>query len=161
IWQDDLDANPEDLPELERILSALPSLEALRAELQPQLLKLGVNPGGPAASIQQTPSAKGVKPAPWTSLYDWAKDPVATRFQLSEREQQLEERIYNKLQEEMLQGLYSGAGRDFESLGLGWLCLASDSAPLVMAPSSTESLVRASLRILGHMRRFEGLRWGQ
>jgi ATP-dependent helicase YprA (DUF1998 family) len=160
IWSDDLDANPADEPDLVAILSALPSLEAHRVDLEPRLLTMGVNPAGPAASIQRS-FVKGSPALSWTSLFDWDKEPPEKAYRLDERQEKLYEEISRSLQEEMLQGLFSSAGRDFESLGLGWLCMTNDSAPLAMPPTSDQSLVRASLRVLGHLRRFEGMRFGQ
>ncbi|MFG1617916.1 DEAD/DEAH box helicase [Nonomuraea wenchangensis] len=160
IWRDDPDANPEDEPDLVRILSSLPNLAEHQQALEPKLLELGINPGGPAASLQRTRKVSGMS-KPWTSVYNWKKEPREQELQLSESQSDLADRIYQNLREEMIQGLFSGAGRDFESLGLGWLCLSNDNSPLSMPPTSDLALVRVSLRVLAQLRRFEGMRSGQ
>ena len=58
----------------------------------------------------------------------------------------------------MLDGLFSGAGRDFESLGLGWLTLASDTLAPDGAEGDAVGHVRAALRALADQRRFFGNR---
>ena len=63
-----------------------------------------------------------------------------------------------------MQAVYSGAGRDFESIGLAWSSLDPASA-LPAAAGMLEDLVRrgrriGSVRILGDMRRFPGTGWG-
>ncbi|WP_019711548.1 DEAD/DEAH box helicase [Streptomyces xinghaiensis] len=163
IWKpDDFDepAAPGREEELIAHLGKLPSLFTFAAEMEEDLLGMGVNPGGPKDSLKQVEYLKGAVRHSWTSLYDWSKERVEPKLGLEERQQRLRDGISESLRTEMLTGLFGSAGRDFESLGLGWLCLVSDAAPLDLDPSSDTSLVRASLRVLGHLRRFRGLRDG-
>ena len=175
---DDLEDLAEEAPvpeaELYALLSRVPSIEGHVAQLEEALVALGVNPGGPKASLQQTRFEKGTEPAPWSTLYDWRRKvpgpvpgtllkvpgPVPGTL-LTERQRELRESIGESLSDELLNGLFGSAGRDFESLGLGWLCLATDQDSLEADPASDTALARASLRVLGHMRRFSGLRSGQ
>ncbi|MEU6655879.1 DEAD/DEAH box helicase [Streptomyces sp. NPDC046900] len=153
ILNDEIDAEPERQPELESVLGSLPSLQDLRYDLRGLLLDYGVNPGGPAASLQ---NYNGI---PWTALFDWKKD-RGLKPGLTEEQEEYLRRIEDSLGREFVFGLFSGAGRDFESLGLGWLSLSGDRTPLDMPPDSDVALARASLRILGLLRRFTELRAG-
>ncbi|WP_329316350.1 DEAD/DEAH box helicase [Streptomyces sp. NBC_01262] len=153
ILADDLDAEPDLLPDLERRFSSLPSLDSLSGDLEGLLVQYGTNPGGPAASLQQTSVGQS-----WTALYNWKRDRESTAE--TQAHQELLEKLRERLRTEFLFGLFSSAGRDFESLGLGWLCLQDDRAPIEMSTSSHEAVARASLRILGQMRRFHRVRSG-
>ncbi|MBT2488061.1 DEAD/DEAH box helicase [Streptomyces sp. ISL-96] len=163
---DDLDdelLDPTEEAELYSLLSHVPSLDSHAATVAERLVQKGVNPGGPKASLQQTASAKGVPPQPWTSLYQWPEDEKGrvqdeSGLRLSERQEHLRQDMREALTIELLGGLFGSAGRDFESLGLGWLTTTSDQAPLEAERASDAALARASLRVLGHMRRFSGLR---
>lgn len=163
---DDLDDDRPDPAEegaLYSVLSRVPSLDSHAASVAERLVQKGVNPGGPKASLQQTTSMKGAPSQPWTSLYRWPEDGGGqvrdeSGLILSERQEQLREDMREALRIELLGGLFGTAGRDFESLGLGWLTLASDQAPLEAERASDAAFSRASLRVLGHMRRFAGLR---
>ncbi|MFF4744915.1 DEAD/DEAH box helicase [Streptomyces chengbuensis] len=151
ILADDLDAEPELLPDLERKFSALPSLDDLASDLEGMLLKYGTNPAGPAASLQQTSAEQ-----PWTALYNWERDREAVVETPAQEE--LLNRLRSRLRLEAIGSLFSGGGRDFESLGLGWLCLRDDRSPVEIGRDSDQAVARASLRILGLMRRFTRIR---
>ncbi|UOB08686.1 DEAD/DEAH box helicase [Streptomyces sp. HP-A2021] len=148
---DDLDAEPELLPDLERKFSELPSLDDLASDLEGMLLKYGTNPAGPAASLQQTSAGQ-----PWTTLYNWERDREAVVD--TQTQEELLDRLRSRLRLETVGSLFSSGGRDFESLGLGWLCLRDDRSPIQIGPDSDQTVARASLRILGLMRRFTRMR---
>jgi hypothetical protein len=153
ILTNDIEAEPEKQPGLEAVIGNLPSLNDLRYDLRGLLLEYGMNPGGPAASLQERDRTG------WTSLFDWVGD-RGLKPGLTPEQDSLLASIEESLGRELLNGLFSSAGRDFESLGLGWLSLTGDRAPLDLATGSDEAIARSSLRILGHMRRFTGLRAG-
>lgn len=134
-------------------MTAPPSLPVLTARVASRLLELGINPGGPAASLQQSDEKPSVR---WSRLYHW-DDKVEPKTSLSVAQDNLLRRINGSLQKEVIDGLFSGVGRDYESLGLGWLGLlrSADAAPPASSPSA---IAQSSLRILADMRRFEGLR---
>ncbi|SNT60305.1 Helicase conserved C-terminal domain-containing protein [Actinomadura meyerae] len=173
LWSEmaETDVPDPEQEEQERLLVAkvlaTPSIQAHISELETQLLALGVNPGGPAASLRKADkrhtNVADAEEKPWTSLYDWTTTPPErwSVLQLDGGQQDLRERIDAKLREETLYGLYSGAGRDFESLGLGWLAPVDDLQGADVSPTSDSALVRSTLRVLGHARRFTGLRHGQ
>ena len=156
IWEGAPGASDADEERLTAALARRPTLTELSGVVAAELLSIGVNPGGPRASLQQTSDRRA---APrWTSLYNWNVTPAAFRGGLSQEQQSLRADIQDSLLKELLEGLFSaGAARDFESLGLGWLTLDDDQDP----PGSSAAVtgyVRASLRILAGMQRFDGLR---
>ncbi|MGW3743017.1 DEAD/DEAH box helicase [Streptomyces sp. NPDC005146] len=164
IWNaDPIDGVPDPVREAELLahLGKFPNLKSHSVEIEESLLGLGVNPGGPKESLERVAWQKGSPDLPWASLYDWSRESVEPRFGLETRQKDLLRSIQESLRSEMLGGLFGSAGRDFESLGLGWLSLASDTSPIDADPSSDTALVRASLRVLGHLRRFQELRDGQ
>ncbi|MDT0484795.1 DEAD/DEAH box helicase [Streptomyces doebereineriae] len=164
IWSaDPIDGVPDPAREAELLahLGKFPSLMAHSVAMEADLLALGVNPGGPKESLERVEWQPGSLDLAWSSLYDWSRKQVEPRFGLEERQDKLLKSIQESLRSEMLSGLFGSAGRDFESLGLGWLSLASDTSPLDEDPSSVTALVRSSLRVLGHLRRFRELRDGQ
>ncbi|MFF4383652.1 DEAD/DEAH box helicase [Kitasatospora sp. NPDC001547] len=153
ILTDDLDAEPELLPDLERRFANLPSLDSLPGDLEGLLVGCGTNPGGPSASLQHTSAGQS-----WTVLFNWKRNRESAAE--TQAQEELLDRIRKRLRTEFLNGLFSSAGRDFESLGLGWLCLQDDRAPVEAAVGGDDGLARASLRILGQMRRFHQMRSG-
>ncbi|MFF7599897.1 DEAD/DEAH box helicase [Streptomyces mirabilis] len=165
IWNaDPIDGVPDLAREAELLahLGKFPSLMTHSVAMEKALLTLGVNPGGPKESLERVEWQQGSPDLGWSSLYDWSRrELVEPRFGLEERQEKLLKSIQESLRREMLGGLFGSAGRDFESLGLGWLSLASDTYPIDTDASSDTGLVRASLRVLGHLRRFRELRDGQ
>lgn len=138
-------------------LTSPPTLAADAIRVGRELLKLGINPGGPTASLQAASDGHL-----WPGLYDWpsagSTAVPAPRSGLDDPQVQLLGDIAAALNSEVVDGLFSGAGRDFESLGLGWLALAADTAPGTADPSSPVALARSSLRVLAGLRRFSGHR---
>ncbi|MGW2203995.1 DEAD/DEAH box helicase [Streptomyces sp. NPDC001774] len=121
---DDLadDSGPEAEAELYALLSRIPSLDSHSATVTEQLLQLGVNPGGPSASLQTARYQQGAPPAPWSSLYQWpstagGKVRDTPGNLLNERQRDLRDDMRESLSTELLMGLFGSAGRDFESLG--------------------------------------------
>lgn len=153
IWDERPGTSPSDEPGLVARLDRGPSIAASSGAIAGHLLSMGLNPGGPHASLQVTSNERK-----WTSLYDWDANPPVPRANLSAEQEALRADINHSLLEEVLEGLFSGAGRDFESLGLGWLALADDNDPIEVSPVSDAAYTRASLRVLADLRRFDGLR---
>ncbi len=143
------------IPEAEamRRLTAPPSLPVLSNRVAGRLLDMGINPGGPAASRQQT---KDQPPTSWSKLYHWDPSP-SPKTDLSIAQQVLLDRINICLEKEVIDGLFSGVGRDYESLGLGWIGLIDSDGGQITA-SSPGAIAQSSLRILADMRRFAGFR---
>ena len=158
VWEERPGTTPEDELGLVARFHAGPTIEASSGAIAQQLLDLGLNPGGPHASLEET---SGQARRRWISLYDWDANPIAPIPQFSDEQRELFGRINRSLIGEMLQGLFSGVRRDFESLGLGWLALSDDTDPLEILPASDLAYTRASLRVLADARRFDGMRDGR
>lgn len=166
IWSELDEATDEEVAALIGRFTGPASLTVLRQEVRDKLLALGMNPGSPKRSLSETkpePSSnsrgRNRKPTRWSKLYDWSPGGVPRiRGGLESSEDSLLLGIDFQLRTEVLEGLFSGAGRDFESLGLGWTALDTDTGSLEVAPSSDAALARSSLRVLGDMRRFTEIR---
>lgn len=155
VWDERPGTKPEDEVPLVARLGRGPTIEASSGAIAGHLLELGLNPGGPHASLEET---AGRPKRRWSSLYDWNATPPVARGNLSAEQQALLADINRSLLSEMLDGLFSGVGRDFESLGLGWLAIDDDSMPVDIAPTSDRAYARSSLRVLADARRFDGQR---
>jgi len=152
IWEEAPGTDATEAPGLVAELSKGLSLSELSSLVSLDLLDLGMNPGGPHASLRERGGDK------WSSLFNWSAKPVAPRNGLSASGQSLIEEISASLESEILEGLYAGGGRDFETTGLGWLALADDTAPADAPGTSSNAEARAALRILADQRRFLKIR---
>ncbi|WP_271986574.1 DEAD/DEAH box helicase [Pseudoclavibacter terrae] len=155
VWDDEPGTRHGDAERLKSKLATPPSLRELASEVSADLLGLGMNPGGPHARLRETSGDPAVS---WSELYDWEVSPPSPKSGLTDPQKALLNDIGSSLEEELLEGLFSGGGRDFESLGLGWLALSSDSAPADAPSDPGAGQARAALRILADQRRFFGLR---
>jgi ATP-dependent helicase YprA (DUF1998 family) len=163
----ELDGDPERRALAERVRAEIASpaarLTAVVGELQPYLLSTGTNPGGPDVEL----AGYGPRPrTPWHTLFDWSETPPRARntAELPPEGQRLLEEIINSLRQESINSLYSGAGRDLESLGLAYA--APDPNRAVTAPAGIEAsvfrdILAGSIRILGERRRFVRMRAGR
>ena len=154
IWDDRPGTDPADEPELDRATrSGADHRGFIRRYCRPAA-EHGAEPRRaarqPGGSIQRTEMDKSVRLGASTR-----QNPAPT-FPPSRK--RFGRRSTDSLLEEVLEGLFSGAGRDFESLGLGWLALTDDNEPIDISPVSDFAYTRASLRVLADMRRFDGLR---
>jgi len=155
----------DEVAEAERARATMLSPRTPLAELVrhagASLLALGVNPGGPDYLLQGTRREE----ARWTELYRWDGEPRPKRVEeLQLVNERLLERIQASLRKECLESIYGGAGRDFESTGLGFVALAAGEAgtpPGAMDAQGLAEAVLGSLRVLGQNRRLDGLRWSQ
>ncbi|MCA1702640.1 MAG: hypothetical protein LC808_04980, partial [Actinobacteria bacterium] len=109
-------ASPPQLQQLkaERAAGAAPTISGVAGRLELGMVELGVNPAGPAPSLQ---SCDG---RPWHELYEWAprvsaKDPGV----LSPTQRAfLEDELRRGLREQVERSVFSGTGRDFEAIGV-------------------------------------------
>ena len=150
VWEE---AEPGDERSIIQRLAGEPTLPLLTKAVSAELLLLGMNPGGPHSSLQ---AAKGTAKERWSTLYTWGAVPKV-KTALSDPQERLLEQIQSRLGDEILDGLFSGAGRDFESLGLGWLAL-SNADTAAAKPESPQAMANSSLRVLADTRRFAGYR---
>lgn len=151
-WDEGNDTETDDLI---RPLTRERPLSELSTLVTGDLLSLGANPGGPKSSLQQTNSGA---PVSWSRLYDWKHSPAQLRSPRTPAQDKLFTDIHKNLDSEIIAALFSAAGRDFESLRLGWLALDDDTEPADLPPGSATGNVRAALRVLADKRRFHELR---
>jgi hypothetical protein len=157
----------------ERLRSPASPLLALTGQVSRTLLTLGLNPGGPNYNLQRYRVVDPQNPRrrhwfPWHSLYLWPPQAEPPRpraeSELPERGRRLLERIATTLLTETINSVYSGSGRDIESIGLAFASL-DPLRPLTppdgMDADAFGDVVAASVRKLGGLRRFYGLRMGE
>ncbi len=155
VWEGKPGTILDDAERLKASLASPPSLRDLAAEVSADLLVLGLNPGGPHARLRETREKTAV---PWSNLYNWQTSPPSPKPGLTDPQKALLDDIRTSLEEEVFEGLFSGGGRDFESLGLGWLALTSDTAPAGTPGDLATANARSMLRVLADQRRFFHLR---
>ena len=148
IWEDGGD--PEAEKPLVQSLVTLPTIPQISLHVRRQLVRMGVNPGGPYPSVQRAQDGK-----PWTSIFDFSHKDVPRRDLLTEDQEDLLIKINSNRNEELYKALAGGAGRDIESLGLGWIADLTDSAS--EEASGALGLARASLRLLLLRKRIDGI----
>ncbi len=138
-------------------------LSDLEVPVANRLLDLGINPGGPTPTKQLLRGGGVGVRVPWTDLLTERNGSPRWRAMppLSTNEQTLKDRIDASFLTELYDSLSAGAGRDFESIGLGWATSVSDSDAIEIDARSDEALLRSSLRILILLHRIEGLRTGR
>lgn len=140
-------------------LGGAPSVLELSRRVRVEFLRRGMNPGGPAVDFASTLEAgAGNREVPWTKIYDFTNPSPDLQSSLSPSLQLLFNKIESALVHNVEESLVSGSGRDFESIGLGWLSTTSTGE----APRSSNIMgliAQSSLRILAEKKRFVGLRY--
>jgi len=135
-------------------------LTVVRDSVEQELLRLGMNPGGPEPRMQRFTDAGTWRR--WTYLYDLTRDPPRRRQlgELSEDALVHLQRIRDTLLDRLRYVLFAGMRRDIESLGLATCTFdpAFDVTPLCQGldPMLVSQVCDASIRILGTRFRFEG-----
>lgn len=157
------DRQPEALRLRTRLLGASAPLDSLIGRVYHALLELGMNPGGPDISLQNYRVARESRP--WTSLFDWdAAPPRALPLgTLGPEASQLLDDLLEALRSECRSAVFSGRGRDLESIGIAWASLNPEKHlpnSSALEDSTFRDAVAASVRILGDLRRLVGFRWG-
>lgn len=144
-----------------RLRSSSTQLTSVATSVSEELLTLGVNPGGPEYDLAWFGLEDSRRP--WRDVYRWESTPPRplTQDELSDAGRALLEKIKEKSREEAVNSIYSGGGRDIESIGLAYTTLdptAALVAPEGMDASTFAEAVAGTLRILGEHRRFVGMR---
>ncbi|AGL13716.1 DEAD/DEAH box helicase [Actinoplanes sp. N902-109] len=130
-------------------LGGKPSLVDLVNQLQPLLLDLGVNPGGPGPSLNKLPSG-----LPWTSLFDWDVRPIRDRGAFLDSDAVgLLTKIQRELSEQVVKTVFAGGDRDAESLGLAHVVPATTVSLGPLSSDTAYEFACSALRILGRRRR--------
>ena len=106
------------------------------------VLSLGVNPGGPLPSVTRYKPTRKHGPLEWTELIDWTAEPPRYKNGLQPVEQNLQASIEYGFRAAIISSvLYASAGRDFESLGLGYLWV-QDTPPATPEAQAAASIMR-------------------
>ena len=141
--------------EVERLTSKIrlgKNVSQIVALTRDRLLEQGSNPAGPWHSMSVEPPY-GDPRAEWHDLYDWpvGGQPTGKQVLPSESHEVLRRRTGHRLEKEVLLNIFSGNGRDLESLAIAKPSIGMKvvQPPPGMEPSVLEEAVRASVRILG------------
>lgn len=132
------------------------SIQELARLVQPALLALGVNPGGPSPKLARTEGGTHS----WDSIYDWTADQVAPRDQsdLDDAQLSLEDKISTELRAGVEASIFVSGGRDFEALGMAYACI-DPSSPVsrssALSDQTLRDVINSSIRILGMRRMFK------
>jgi len=145
-------ADSRDAARAERLtaeeLSGSISVLEIRDRAFDELLTVGRNPAGPDAEEDD---------GDWTGSYDWARTPpVARDGNADERVRAARRRLLTRCGD----ALFSGAGRDAESLGLG-LIVPRDGrvvAPNALPLAIGRELIAGAIRVLALKRYYSGQR---
>ncbi|MGI8872845.1 MAG: DEAD/DEAH box helicase [Egibacteraceae bacterium] len=143
--------------ELAQVLTGAVAADDVARSAFDQLLGLGRDPAGPKGPLL-TRSTRG-----WWDAWTWpAGHPPRERGEQEAADYRREAR--QQVLTEMLGVIYSGAGRDIESLGFGYLAQVS-TVTLPDVPGADEALseqiVLGLIRKLGTQRFYPGLREGR
>lgn len=117
-------------------------------QVERDLVRLGVNPAGPFASVQNWAGRRL-----WRALYDppepglWKAAPYEARASEADRRRGL-------LSRSMTEAVFDSSGRDFESLGLGYVDVAAARHRGLSAPE--QQALRGVIRILGMTSNYSG-----
>lgn len=162
--RDDLD-DPAEIALAQRILARLRSpatpLATLATEVSRRLLSLGVNPGGPAHDLAGYGPEDNRRA--WHRLYEWSFNPPRPKHRddLNDAARGLLDQIQQMSREEAVNSIFSGSGRDLESIGLAFTTIDPTTSLVVPGGMTSETfldVLAAALRILGERRRFVGMR---
>jgi DEAD/DEAH box helicase domain-containing protein len=126
--------------------------QSLLQALTDDLIALGVNPGGPKASLERLSIDRDqpwyrVYPPPSPGLWDPLPAGLVAADRLAHRQ---------SLTTELARAVFDRGGRDIESIGLGWLDTDVPVTGWPLSPEVAAQAVRAVLRILGTQRRYFG-----
>lgn len=142
-------------------LAAGRSVTQVAQAVEGRLVDLGVNPAGPDPSTNREPPWRD-DGTHWTDLYHWPEEGAPTQVLSlpTADHRNLRHRIDSTLLRECLLNVFSGNGRDLESLALALpsLRMATVSRPDGMDEETFRATVRSSLRILGDDRRLQGVK---
>ncbi len=117
-----------------------------------ELVDLGINPAGPKASMTRLLVDRNL---PWNRVHRppleglWLT--LAPELTVHDLDRQRE-----SLATELASSIFDRAGRDVESIGIGWVDAAIGSGSSPIPSHLTAEVVRAVIRILGTARRYAG-----
>lgn len=145
-----------------RELGAGISLEELKQGVESELLRHGLNPGGPDPSVADQRERGSNRRCEWTELYDWSSTGAVLRRATldTDLEDALRRKIDLALAKECELNVFAGNGRDLESLGLGLPQVSLNDAdpPAALGRDVFEQICRGCVRVLGDDRRLAHLK---
>jgi len=126
------------------------SWSLLVSAVRDRMVEKGINPAGPEDSLQMH------RGAPWWRFFD--RPAGASWEQLATEIRNGGVEYYTELcSRKIAESLFDRAGRDIESMGLGYVGVAGDhSAALSMSMEQSDALLANVVRILGHAKLFTG-----
>jgi ATP-dependent helicase YprA (DUF1998 family) len=147
----------------QRFLASGASFDSLVGAVFFHLLSSGINPAGPDWTLQGYWQGNAWRP--WTTLVGWDHSPPQMKplSSFGPEAATLFSNLQSELRGECEYAVFSGRGRDLESIGVAWPSLDPHlalSPPSGMSLSAFKSLISGSSRILGDRRRFLGERMG-
>lgn len=151
----------ERVQELAATVAGGRSVSTLAMAIERRLVSLGVSPAGPDPSSNWEPpwGSDGVR---WDELYTWPESALPQRKQElpTTDHVELRRRIDQALLRECLLNVFSGNGRDLESLALARpsIVTTETEVPTGLSTEEFDQVVRASVRILGDDRRLQGVK---
>lgn len=159
--RDDEPGARERLKEIAAGLARGRTVSTLAMAVEARLTALGVSPAGPDPSANREPPWKedGVR---WDALFNWpdAGVPQPKQDLPTADHVELRRRINQALLRECLLNVFSGNGRDLESLALARPSIVTTDTepPGGLDAQVFDEVVRASVRILGDNRRLQGVK---
>ncbi|WP_087508039.1 DEAD/DEAH box helicase [Cellulomonas iranensis] len=118
------------------------------SKIGPRLLDVGVNPAGPAPSLQETKSGR-----PWSVLYDWDAHPTRVRPHLDHEGRELLGNIEAALGTQVIRTVFAGGDRDVEALGIARAVPAAPFRPSGVPADVADEAASSLIRIVGRRRR--------
>ncbi len=126
----------------------------LVASVEARLVALGVAPTGPRPSRMSWGSGNRRR---WWEAYPPPAGSAWTAAGPLEAQPRVQWVRDTSLSPEVFQSMFDGAGRDFESVGLGWLDAALPVTEIAgMGAARSAQLVRSAIRVLGLAKRYPG-----
>ena len=132
-------------------LSGAAALPEIATRVFRELSAIGRDPAGPTGRL-----LSGQRE--WWEAYDWSQRPPRPRTEDATAAAYLTQ-VRDRVTVGLAQALYSGAGRDVESLGIGFCVPAADHAvtpPPGLPADVGEQLVSGAIRKLGTQRYYQG-----
>ena len=123
------------------------------AQISIGLVSLGVPPGGPGPSMRTVPGSD----APWYQAYAAAPARGLEPAARAPRSASAQAAFASSLNVQLAEALFDRAGRDVESVGLGWVEPRDpDVAQAPADPETALEILRSCVRLLGTGRHFSG-----
>ena len=156
-----LPLSPDEQAVLDTLAQAVPEAQTipwgeLQAKISTELVALGVPPGGPGPSMRIVPGG-----APWYQAYPPPRPGAWTQLPGAQMANG-QVTFTSSLNVQLAEALFDRAGRDVESVGLGWI--EPRDPDLEQAPTRPETaheILRSCVRLLGTGRHFSGAEYAR